>query len=187
MKLQTLDDIRSIDPGFTRLIDYWRSLVPEGSKAPGMAAFDPMAVYDIAPFLALVDVVAQKNSDHRYKWRFAGTGICRATGVEITGQWVDDFVTDPKSYAEVANSYNHVVANIEMDFWQRRIAIASEPQLQCFNAVSTHDYQRLSLPLLDGDGAQVGQLVSYYKFADSILQRAQGEPIDWIYADQGQT
>ena len=183
MNSLSLDEVCELDPGFARLIAYWRSLTPADAMAPCCDDFDLMAVYGIAPFLALVEVVPGENEDFRFKWRFSGTGIRRILGAEITGKWVDEFVHDKTSYEKVRHSYLRVVHQVQPDFWECRIRIGSSIHALHDSIDPAFDYRRLSLPLLDSAGEQVIRMVCYYSFSNDLGEHARGEPVAWIFAN----
>lgn len=100
--------------------------------------------------------------------------------------WVDEFVSDEKSYAEVRQSYDHAVEGVEHDYWVRRIRIKSSIHAVSDSISPTFDYRRLSLPLLDAPDGRVSRLVSCYRFSDHLTEAARDSSISWIFADGGE-
>jgi hypothetical protein len=65
----------------------WRSLSRNGRRLPARSTFDPLAIPSALGWLWLHDV---QREPLRFHCRLFGTEVAKATGIDITGRWLDD-------------------------------------------------------------------------------------------------
>ncbi len=75
------------DPKLQRLIEYWRSLAPEGGIASARAV-DPLDIAFILGHVLLLDVLDGGND---FRYRVYGTSVAEYVGVDMTGRRTSEF------------------------------------------------------------------------------------------------
>lgn len=94
-------DVTGWDPRLAKFYHYWCSIHRDGGLLPRREEFDPLAIYDILPFVWMVDV---HRSPLRFKFRLMGTENVNAMGWDVTGKWIDEaypsFQEGTKGYAD---------------------------------------------------------------------------------------
>ncbi len=136
-------DQRPTDPLLCRVLDYWTA--KRGNRfAPARADIDPIDLTPALGWLALVDVQhdAQAQSP-RFRFRLHGTGLVAASGVDMTGRYVDEF-PEPDYRALMLGALTQVVETRAP--WIGRRARVIDDERRAFEAVI--------LPLSD-DGRRV--------------------------------
>lgn len=83
----TLLDVENWDKRLRKLYRYWESIHRDGGRLPRREDFDPLAIYDILPFIWMVDI---HHDPLRFKFRLMGTENVNAMGWDVTGKWIDD-------------------------------------------------------------------------------------------------
>ena len=66
--------------------DYWRGLA--GGATPARDQFDPRAIKPLLPYVMLAEL---ENQPFRVKYRLTGTAVDAATGLCLTGRYLDEF------------------------------------------------------------------------------------------------
>lgn len=80
-----------------RFFDYWLSIRPESGALPGRQHFDPLPLFDVMPYVWMLDV---ERSPLRFRYRLAGTREVQTLEREVTGQYLDDVHPRLKESAE---------------------------------------------------------------------------------------
>lgn len=97
-------DVTDWDPRLVKLYRYWRSIHRKGDLLPRREDFDPLAIYDILPFVWMVDI---HRNPLRFKFRLMGTENVNAMGWDVTGKWIDEayptFCEGADGYADYAS------------------------------------------------------------------------------------
>lgn len=114
------------------------------------ADVDLMEVWQLAPRIEIADVLRYADGSFRYRWRFAGSAVRDAWGMETTRLFLEDTDT-PASVKEIAEGYRQVVETGRPHYARRTVTSAREDRT--FIA-----YQRVAAPLADAEG-QVTQLI----------------------------
>jgi hypothetical protein len=70
-----------LHPGSRALFRYWESIRGERS-APHRSDIDLRAIRGVLPWVGILE---RRGEDKSYRWRLAGTGICRLWGRDLTG------------------------------------------------------------------------------------------------------
>tara|TARA_R110002072_G_scaffold16154_1_gene63602 strand:+ start:385 stop:855 length:471 start_codon:yes stop_codon:yes gene_type:complete len=85
-----LEDVKS--PRIQRVFDYWAALRRD-RPFPAWPDVKLMDIYDVAPFLAVLDV-EDENGAARFRYRFCGTTLVEARSslapADPTGRWLDE-------------------------------------------------------------------------------------------------
>lgn len=142
---------------FRCLADYYL-MQSKGDALPVRATFDMMAIYKIAERLVLIDLEGEVDGFHRFKWRYAGTGLRRLVGVEMTGRYLDD-VAEPDNARMAATIYREMIETRAPHVWRHNVRVQEEDRRFL-------DYDRFLLPLADDQGA-CRHLIGVYAFDDS--------------------
>ncbi len=125
--------ITSLEPGYT----------------PRVAQFDLMTVYWLAPFIVVLDVLADER---RLRCRFVGTQVVAMHGADSTGKDVEDLFTDVDGGEQLVESYWRVADTGRPFFTTSRVM---RPE----STPSAYAYARLCVPLLD-DAGKVARLAA---------------------------
>ncbi len=80
-------DATGWDARVRRLYEYWLALREKTGRLPRRADFDPLDVWDIVPWIWMVDVT---HDPLRFRFRLMGTMHSETIGREVTGQWIDE-------------------------------------------------------------------------------------------------
>ena len=93
------------DRRLRRVYDYWQG--KRGARAmPGRADVDPGELRSVLPYLMLTDVL---DGGHRFRYRLFGTAVAEAFGMDPTGRFVDEVMSDPKYRAFIVGLYRDIV------------------------------------------------------------------------------
>jgi len=141
--------------------DYWLGKCPDksASQFPDIADLDLMDLYKVADHLLLCDVVRQENQATIYRWRFWGTSLATFFAREMTGKFIHEFYT-PEANKDISASYDWVLENKDVHYWERRGGLASNNQRHLL-------YERLICPVL-GPSGNIDHLFGIITFSDSI-------------------
>ncbi|MBO6521858.1 MAG: PAS domain-containing protein [Rhodospirillales bacterium] len=145
----TADDCLS--PLTGRVIAYWQERMPAGGGLPRWSDFDLMDLYEVAPSLAVKDVI---DDGRDYVNRFWGTSLTVALGFEGSGKLVSTY--EPESMRKaVSRRYAHVVSTGETSMARGHIANMPGKEYLAFELVH--------LPLW-GRHDKVEHILSAYDF-----------------------
>jgi len=137
-------------PRFRRLREYLRAKAPPG-KLPGRQHVDPTELGDLLPYLMLLDVVEQPGEEPRFRIRLAGTRLVQYHGREVTGQFVEDVLSNPQAALFVAG-YRNVVRTRKPEYRRATVAVPGREHVT---------YERVTFPLAR-DGEHVDMLISVF-------------------------
>lgn len=142
---------------------YWQALAPDGA-VPLADDFQPLDIYQAAPWLLLLDVVREDDSLIRHRYRYVGTEIVnfrlRRGLADHTGAFVDEA---PRYYtgALLEESYHccseGALPVLTMGAWR--------------GAMEAGRFERLAVPLVDDSGQVVRLAVLVDRF-EKILPAA---------------
>ncbi|MGJ3261406.1 MAG: PAS domain-containing protein [Rhodospirillales bacterium] len=139
-----------LSPITRHVTDYWRERMPE-SGLPRWRDFDLMELYDIAPSIAVKDVIDHGND---FINRFWGTSLTVALGFEGSGKRVSTY--EPASMRKaVSRRYAHVVRTGETSMARGHISTIPGREFITFELVH--------LPLW-GERDEVEHILSAYHF-----------------------
>tara|TARA_R110000824_G_scaffold898_2_gene5317 strand:- start:336 stop:839 length:504 start_codon:yes stop_codon:yes gene_type:complete len=131
-------------PKIKRVFDFWASLRRD-RPFPAWTDVRLMDLYDVAPFLAVVDV-EQENGARRFRYRFCGTSLVEARSrlvpADPTGRCIDEVVW-PFDPAPLVGACAKVVD-------QRRPTLLA---VGAVNESAYHLHERVFFPLGSDDGA----------------------------------
>jgi hypothetical protein len=150
-------DTRLWHPRVRKLFEYWRSLHRASGRLPGRAAFDPLAIPALLPYLTLIDVVGRPP---RFRYRLIGTRMVDALNGDFTGQWLDEVHARPDGSKPVFPSYTAVAMEGRPD-WRR-----GPPHFAGFIDRCT-ELERVFLPLAS-DGETVDIIITINVFFDAV-------------------
>lgn len=123
------------------LLTYWRGKSAE-QGLPSRQDIDPLDIPTLLPFIFLVDVLRDADRDLRYRYRLIGTRLVDRYGYDLTGRYLDT-LKDRLSYDEIVADYTACVTT-------------RQPVTGAYRYVDSAGrkwhYQRLVLPLSEGDG-----------------------------------
>ncbi|MBT4039958.1 MAG: PAS domain-containing protein [Rhodospirillales bacterium] len=133
---------------------YWIDTHHENGDLPGLHDFDLMEIYELAPWVAIVDVVPGEAPATQFRWRFIGTHLCDALFMtNLTGHYMHNL--DPANWTEeIKSCYEDIVSTAVPHMWHRRELIHA-------GSDETISYTRLLLPV-SGEGGGVGHLAGIY-------------------------
>jgi hypothetical protein len=134
-------------PRFRRLSDYLAAKAPLG-KLPGRQHIDPLEIFDLLPYLMLVDVVRQPDGSARYKIRLAGTEAVAIQGSDGTGKYADEILSSPEG-AGIIRRYDEILKTRQPQY---RCGVVATPGREHVR------YERLVFPLA-ADGENVDMLI----------------------------
>jgi len=137
-------------PRFRRLREYLRAKAPPG-KLPGRQHIDPTELGDLLPYLMLLDVAGQPTGGPRFRIRLAGTRLVQYHGREVTGQFVEDVLSDPQATLFVAG-YRDIVRTRVPEHRRSMVAVPGREHVT---------YERMTFPLAR-DGEHVDMLISVF-------------------------
>ncbi len=134
-------------PRFRRLSEYLAAKAPPG-KLPGRQHIDPLELFDLLPYLMLVDVVRQPDGSARYKLRLVGTEAVAIQGSDRTGKYVDEVLTGQDG-AEIIRRYDEILQTRQPQYRRGVVATPGREHVQ---------YERVAFPLAR-DGETVDMLI----------------------------
>ena len=140
-------------PGSRALFRYWESIRGERSVAE-RADLDLKKIRSLVPWLCILERNPVRQA---YRWRLAGTGVCRIWGQELTGgELLDGW--QPEDRANLASVFDRVVGLLQ-------------PCVTRLKAVSMDDeaveVEMLGLPIRASTGSTVQILGSVLPFQES--------------------
>jgi len=95
----SIDDIRpDLSPEGTEFLDYWLTL-RAGREIPDRAAFDPVEVKHLLPFIVIQELIDPQT----IRLRLVGTGVVSQYGQESTGRNYLEFV-EPERRAKASEA-----------------------------------------------------------------------------------
>lgn len=136
----------------TRLIEYWRTLVPGPGLLPARRHFDPMRVPELLPNIWLIDVV--RGTPHRYRYRLIGAALIEAGAPIRPGLFIDE-MGDSIDQSAAHATFDAVLDNRQPD-WRR-----GPPIINHLKFVSA--LERVLLPLAE-DGLTVDVILGMTVF-----------------------
>lgn len=135
-------------PRIRRLADYLAAKAPPG-KLPGRRHIDPVELFDILPYLMLMDVVREAGGPPRYRVRLMGTEVVTLAGADGTGKFVEDVLTDPNEGRQVIGRYEEILRSREPQYHSGLLATSGRKHMY---------YERVAFPLA-ADGENVDMLI----------------------------
>ena len=150
-------------PRFRRLADYLAAKAPPG-KLPGRQHLDPLELFDLLPYLMLMDVVRQPDGSARYKLRLVGTEAVAIQGSDGTGKFADEVLTGQDG-AEIIRRYDEILKTRQPQYRRGVVATPGREHVQ---------YERMAFPLAR-DGENVDMLIFVFGAIAKPAPRA-GEP-----------
>lgn len=146
------DPVRIAPPAFLvseAVRRFWSHMQDLHRERQRIAAedFDLMAVHRLAPNLTLLDI---DPGSGRLKVRFVGTAIVSMFGKETTGCWLDEVDLGPFKDALLGTYRDASESGIPQ--WTLARVTLTEESLPMLPQDRHFSYERLVVPLLDGDG-----------------------------------
>lgn len=135
-------------PRFRRLADYLAAKAAPG-KLPGRQHIDPVELFDMLPYLILIDVIREGGGELRYRIRLMGTEVVALAGSDGTGKFVEDVLTDPEEGAKIITRYEEILRTREPQYWQGVLAVPGRKHMA---------YERIAFPL-SRDGENVDMFI----------------------------
>ena len=135
-------------PRFRRLADYLAAKAPPGNL-PGRQHIDPVDLFDILPYVMLIDIVREGSGEPRYRIRLMGTEVAALTGVDGTGKFVEEVLTDPEEGRKVIRGYDEILRTREPQY---RCGVVASPGRKHMY------YDRIAFPLAE-DGETVNMFI----------------------------
>lgn len=132
---------------FRRLADYLAAKAPPG-KLPGRQHIDPLELFDILPYLMLVDVIPQATGEPRYRIRLMGTEVVAIQGADVTGKFVEDVLTGVEG-TEIVRLYGEILRSRQPQYRRGVVATSGREHVH---------YERIAFPLAR-DGENVDMLI----------------------------
>lgn len=83
-------EIETHYPVVGKLRRYWDAL--NGGRIPSRNLIDPAAILDILPHIMIVEF---ESPTFRVRYRLTGTLVDSATGFNLTGHYLDEYLVDP--------------------------------------------------------------------------------------------
>ena len=154
-------------PRFRRLADYLAAKAPPG-KLPGRQHIDPVDLFDILPYLMLIDVIRGEAPEPRYRIRLMGTEVAALTGMDGTGKFVEEVLTDPEESRKVISGYSEILKTREPQY--RRGMVASTDRKHMY-------YERIAFPLA-ADGETVDMFIFVFGHTGQEAMPADDVPDD---------
>ena len=138
------------DRRLRRVYDYWQD--KRGARAmPARADVDPGELRSVLPYLMLTDVL---DDGCRFRYRLFGTAVAEAFGLDPTGRFVDEVMSDPKYRAFIVGLYRDIVAMKRPIYSTTRYGGHRDVEMWT---------QRLMMPL-SSDGEAVDMVLSIQVF-----------------------
>lgn len=131
-------------PDLQAFLDWWTAMRPAADRVPRYADVDLMDLWRLASRVVIADLMTAPGEPPRYRWRYAGTEICRIWGMELTGRELRD-THDAETVPETERCYADMAATGAPHYWRRNVGIAGEDK-------SFLSYQRLAVPFADVEG-----------------------------------
>lgn len=142
-----------------RVYDYWQA--KRGARAmPARVDVDPGELRSELPYLMLTDVV---DGGRRFRYRLFGTAVADAFGMDPTGRFVDEVMSDPKYRAFIIGLYRDIVT--------KKRPICSTTRYGSHRDVEMWT-QRLMMPL-SSDGMTVDMVLSIQVFTHASPLKTQ--------------
>ncbi|NKB56615.1 MAG: PAS domain-containing protein [Alphaproteobacteria bacterium] len=132
------------------LYSYWCSVSPEG-KLPGRQHIDPV---DMAPLLTNLWLIDVHREPLRFWRRLVGTRIEEFAGVNLTGGWIDDNLSDSRTPGVQKGMVE--VVETRLPSWRR-----GKPLISAHKNYA--ELERLYLPLAE-DGETVDMILAMTLF-----------------------
>ena len=133
-------------PRFRRFSEYLAAKAPPG-KLPGRQHIDPLELFDLLPYLMLIDVIRQPDGSVRYRLRLVGTEAVAIQGSDGTGKYVDEILTGREG-AEIIRRYDEILETRQPQYRRGVVATPGREHVQ---------YERMAFPLAR-DGVNVDML-----------------------------
>ncbi|WP_259780516.1 PAS domain-containing protein [Aestuariispira ectoiniformans] len=132
-------NVESWDQRLQKLYLYWRSIHREDGRLPRRQEFDPLAIFDILPYIWMVDI---HRNPLRFKFRLMGTENVNAMGWDVTGKWIDEAYP---SFHEGVEGYADYVslAKEKLPSYRKGPAHYHVPEYK--------HIERIMLPMVDDD------------------------------------
>jgi hypothetical protein len=147
------------DQRIAQVFEYWRAKA--GSRVmPARADLDPVDIPALLPNIMLVDV----EGPDRFRYRLIGTDCAQAHGVDATGRYLDDVITDAPYRSFVIGLYAECVG--------KRRPIYSETLFGAKAGHGTGREVRVAFMPLSDDGARVNMVFVAQRvtFADDAMR-----------------
>jgi len=125
------------------------------TEYPSLKDIQLMDLHSIAQYLLISDVVRNDNQPRQYRWRYWGTFLTNAFGLEISGKLIHEALTN-KTHDLIAGAYNWMVENGQPHFWVRRVGFEFDDQDHLI-------YQRLVCPR-EGPPCEIDYLFGIFIF-----------------------
>ncbi len=134
-------------PRFRRLADYLAAKAPPG-HLPGRQHIDPAEIYDIAPYVMMIDVIREEGREPRYRIRLMGTEVVALQGANGTGKFADEILTDPEGI-KIIRRYDEILRTRQPQYRRGTVATVGRTHMH---------YERIAFPLAR-DGENVDMLI----------------------------
>jgi hypothetical protein len=148
------------DPRLVALYGYWEAK-RAGRSMPTRADIDPLEMKPWLGNLLLIDVI----DEGRFTYRLYGTGFVNSFGRDMTGRSVDEL--PPEQQERVRADYQSVCASRQP---RARLYTAAfevpDPGVSSRQQTEVVTWERLVLPLSDGNAEVTMLLVGAYPLAD---------------------
>ncbi len=155
-----------------QVYDYWQEKRVD-RPMPSRRDIDPAELKGVLPYLVLTDVT---DGGTRFRYRLFGTAVAQAFGMDPTGRFIEDVMSEAKYRNFILGLYRDIVMMRRPVFSTTRYG--SQRDIQMWT-------ERLMLPL-SGDGENVDMILTCQVFTYSSplknqtvrLAQDKAEPID---------
>ena len=146
-----LDQAEITDVSVAAMVAYWQGIHPASGDLPGRRHLDPISIPKLLANTWLIDV---RRDPLRFRCRLFGTAMVTATGLDLTGRYLDDpRVGFAGSAAEV--DFTAIAADGVARWWRGPASLTTVRHLVGLEVVM--------LPLAE-DGKTVDVILNYTKF-----------------------
>ncbi len=160
------------DSRLRQVYDYWQAK-RAARPMPSRRDIDPAELKAVLPYLVLTDVT---DGGSRFRYRLFGTAMVQAFGMDPTGRYVDEVMSEEKYRKFILGLYRDIVTMRRPVYSTTRYGSRRDVQMWT---------ERLMLPL-SGDGETVDMILSCQVFTYSSplknqtvrLAQDKAEPID---------
>lgn len=149
--LQRIHDLlsRSLKKNTRDFLSYWADIHPR-DRLPDRAAFDPIDIPSLLPYLVLVDV--EQDSKKSFRYRLVGTEVTEIVGAELKGKYIGEVLQDSQKLLDM---YERICAEQCLDYYFG--------QSRFKHRTSYLNLERVSLPISE-DGLRVSQVISLFNY-----------------------